>query len=217
MSAPLSGRKAQAARNDGLIVEAAREVFVADPTAPIAAVAERAGVGISALYRRYPSKEDLLRKLCADGLVLYTSIVEKAVDAITSGGDPWEAFATFMREIVAADTHSITNALAGTFTPSPELYEMARRSGELNERLVEHARRAGVIREDLDVGDLGTLFGQLASVGVGDPARDAELRQRYLTIILDGLRVPPTTTALPSHAPTLEERARQWDPRQASA
>ncbi|GAB1515788.1 TetR/AcrR family transcriptional regulator [Actinophytocola sp. KF-1] len=209
MPAPLSGRKAQAARNDGLIVEAAREVFVADPTAPIAAVAERAGVGISALYRRYPSKEDLLRKLCADGLALYTSIVAKAV---ADDGDPWEAFATFMREIVAADTHSITNALAGTFTPSPELYEMARRSGELNEQLVDRTRKAGVLRADLDVGDLGALFGQLAAVSVGDPARDRELRQRYLTIILDGLRVPPVTTALPGHAPTLDERARQWDP-----
>jgi AcrR family transcriptional regulator len=209
MPAPLSGRKAQAARNDGLIVEAAREVFVADPTAPIAAVAERAGVGISALYRRYPSKEDLLRKLCADGLALYTAIVEKAV---ADDGDPWDAFATFMRDVVAADTHSITNALAGTFTPSDELYEMSARTGKLNEELMARTHRAGVIREDLDVGDLGALFGQLAAVGVGDPARDAELRQRYLTIILDGLRVPPVTTALPGHAPTLAERARQWVP-----
>ncbi|MFI7675710.1 TetR/AcrR family transcriptional regulator [Actinophytocola sp. NPDC049390] len=213
MSAPLSGRRAQAARNDGLIVEAAREVFVADPTAPIAAVAERAGVGISALYRRYPSKEDLLRKLCADGLALYTAIVEKAVDAITSGGDPWEVFATFMRDVVAADTHSITNALAGTFTPSPELYEMSARAGKLNDELLARTHRAGVIRADLEIGDLGALFGQLASVGVGDPARVADLRQRYLTIILDGLRVPPVTTDLPSHAPTLEERAGQWTPR----
>src|SRR5919107_3972371 len=63
----LSGRRAQAARNDELIMDAAREVFVADPTAPIAAVAERAGVGISALYRRFGSKEDLLRRLCAEG------------------------------------------------------------------------------------------------------------------------------------------------------
>ncbi len=51
-TAPLSGRKAQAARNDTLILAAARAVFTADPSAPIAAVAERAGVGISALYRR---------------------------------------------------------------------------------------------------------------------------------------------------------------------
>ena len=35
----MSGRRAQAARNDTLILAAARDVFLADPTAPIAAVA----------------------------------------------------------------------------------------------------------------------------------------------------------------------------------
>lgn len=209
MTAPLSGRKAQAARNDQLIVEAAREVFIADPSAPIAAVAERAGVGISALYRRYPSKEDLLRKLCADGLALYTSIVEAAV---ADDGDPWAAFETFMRGIVDSDTHSVTNALAGTFTPSQELYEAADRSGRLNEQLVERTVRAGVVRADLDVGDLGVLFEQLAAIHIGDERRTHEVRQRYLTIILDGLRFPPVSTPLPSHAPTIEERAAQWVP-----
>jgi AcrR family transcriptional regulator len=210
VTAPLSGRKAQAARNDQLIVDAAREVFVADPTAPIAAVAERAGVGISALYRRYPSKEDLLRKLCADGLELYTSIVEKAVN---DDGDPWAAFETFMREIVDADTHSITNALAGTFTPSVELNAMAANAGRLNEELMARTLRAGVVRADLDVGDLGALFEQLAVVQVDGKERTRELRQRYLTIILDGLRVPAAMTPLPSHAPTVAERAARWVPR----
>ena len=88
MNAPMSGRKAQAARNDTLIVEAARRVFVAEPSAPIAAVAEAAGVGISALYRRYPSKEDLLRKICADGLETYTSIVRGG--GRRPDGDPWD-------------------------------------------------------------------------------------------------------------------------------
>ena len=63
----LSGRRGQAARNDEVILAAARDVFLADPKAPIAAVAERAGVGISALYRRYASKDDLLRTLCSTG------------------------------------------------------------------------------------------------------------------------------------------------------
>ena len=72
MTRALSGRQAQAARNDEVILAAARAVFVADPSAPISAVAERAGVGISALYRRYASKEELLRKLCSDGLARYS-------------------------------------------------------------------------------------------------------------------------------------------------
>ena len=95
------------------------EVFVADPEAPISKVAQRAGVGISALYRRYASKEDLLRRLCADGLRSYIAAAE---DALADEGDPWAAFAEFMRRVVDADTHSLTLRLAGTFTPTDELY-----------------------------------------------------------------------------------------------
>ena len=46
---PLSGRRAQAAANDAVILASARAVFTADPSAPISAVAQHAGVGISAL------------------------------------------------------------------------------------------------------------------------------------------------------------------------
>jgi AcrR family transcriptional regulator len=120
-----------------LILDAAREVFVADPKAPISAVAERAGVGIGALYRRYGSKEDLLRRLSADGLRVYTAAVE---DALADDGDPWAAFARFMRRVVDADTHSLTLRLAGTFTPTEELYRDSERAQGLNVRLFERTR-----------------------------------------------------------------------------
>src|SRR6266511_3494884 len=128
----LSGRRAQAARNDQLILDAARAVFVADPGAPISAVAEHAGVGISALYRRYASKEELLRQLCGDGLRRHLAEAEAA---LADDGDPWTAFSGFMRRIVDADTHSLTLRLAGTFTPTEELYRDAAKAQELNERL----------------------------------------------------------------------------------
>jgi AcrR family transcriptional regulator len=211
VNAPMSGRKAQALRNDAIIVEAARKVFVAEPSAPVAAVAEAAGVGISALYRRYPSKEDLLRKVCADGLEIYTAIVQAAVD--DTDGDPWTAFETYMRRIVEADTHSITVVLAGTFTPSPELYAASERASALNIALIERAHEAGVLRTDVSEADLGVLFEQMAAVREGDAVRTNELRQRYLTLILDGLRVPPSITPLPGVAPTEEERARRWEKR----
>ncbi|HZM32047.1 MAG TPA: helix-turn-helix domain-containing protein, partial [Acidimicrobiales bacterium] len=55
----LSGRRAEARRNDEAILAAARAVFVADPDAPVSAVVDRAGVNVSSLYRRFASKEDL--------------------------------------------------------------------------------------------------------------------------------------------------------------
>ena len=115
----LSGRRGQAAQNDERILAAAREVFVADADAPISAVASRAGVGISALYRRYPSKEDLLRQLCRDGLRRY---VVEAEAALADEGDPWEAFAASCAGSWTADVHSLTVRLAGTFTPTEDMF-----------------------------------------------------------------------------------------------
>jgi AcrR family transcriptional regulator len=205
-SAPLSGRRAQAARNDKRILEAAREVFVTDPAAPISAVAERAGVGISALYRRYPSKEDLLRKLSADGLERYIAAAEAA---LADEGDPWSAFAEFMGRIVDADTHSLTLRLAGTFEPSPELYRRAERAAQLNVKLLERAQQAGAVRPDLAVDDLSFLFEQLASVRVADEERTLQLRHRYLTLLLDALHTP-STAPLPGPAPSWDEVSERW-------
>lgn len=206
-SAPLSGRRAEAARNDRLILEAAREVFVADPKAPIHAVAERAGVGIGALYRRHGSKEDLLRRLCADGLALY---IMEAEAALADEGDPWEAFAGFMRRIVDADTHSLTLRLAGTFAPTEELYRASERAQELNERLFERTRAAGAIRPDVGVVDLALIFEQLAAVRVEDEGRTRELRRRYLALALDALRAAPLRSELPGAPPEWEEIGRRW-------
>ncbi len=205
-SAPLSGRRAQAARNDKRILEAAREVFVADPAAPISAVAERAGVGISALYRRYASKEDLLRKLSADGLERYIAAAEAA---LADQGDPWSAFAEFMRRIVDADTHSLTLRLAGTFEPTPEMYRRAERAQQLNLQLLERAQQAGAVRPDLAVDDLSFLFEQLASVRAGDEQRTHRLRHRYLALLLDALHAP-STAPLPGPAPTWDEVRQRW-------
>src|SRR3954454_2842849 len=204
-----SGRRAQAARNDELILEAAREVFVANPSAPIAEVAKRAGVGISALYRRYPSKEELLRELCGDGLGRYIGAAEAAM---ADGGDPWQAFASFMQRVVAADAASLTQKLAGTFEPTDDLYRAASYAGELNTKVFERAQSAGVIRPDADVSDLGLIFEQLAAIRIGDHARTHELRRRYLALALDGLRAQ-ADDPLPGPAPSTDELTGRWAPR----
>jgi AcrR family transcriptional regulator len=204
---PLSGRRAQAARNDQRILEAAREVFVADPGAPISAVAAHAGVGISALYRRYHSKEDLLRRLSGDGLRRY---IAEAEAALADDGDPWAAFVRFMRRIVDADTHSLTLRLAGTFTPTQELYLEAARAQELDTRPLERTKAAGAVRADLNISDLSLLFEQVASVRLGDQHRTSQLRHRYLALLLDGLHTP-SPGPLPGPPPSWEEISRRWD------
>jgi len=205
---PLSGRRAQAARNDEAILSAAREVFVNDPSSPIAAVSQRAGVGISALYRRYPSKEVLLGKLCSDGQAIY---IDEAERALADDGDLWEAYATFLRRIVAADTHSLTVRLAGTFVPTGRHLQDAERMRRLSEQLFGRTQAAGAIRSDVTELDVAFLMELLAQTRLGSQQRTAELRQRFLGVILDGLR-PGSSAVLPGRAPTWDEQLQRWTP-----
>jgi AcrR family transcriptional regulator len=205
--AALSGRRAQAARNDQRILDAAREVFVADPGAPIAAVAARAGVGISALYRRYASKEELLRRLCAEGLQQY---IAEAEAALADEGDPWAAFSAFMRRIVDADTHSLVLRLAGTFVPTDELYRDSQKAQDLNVQLFERTKAAGAIRSDVEAVDIALLFEQLAAVRVADEERTRQLRHRYLALVLDALHTP-SGSPLAGPPPSWEEIGRRWE------
>lgn len=204
----LAGRRGQAARNDGIILEAARNVFLEDPSAPIAAVAERAGVGFSALYRRYPRKEDLLRQLCHDGLRRFIAEAEAAV----AEKDPWHGLTGFLERVVEADVHSLTVRLAGTFTPTAEMGQDARRASELLAKLVKQAHRNGKLRPDVVVGDIELLLEGCAAIRIPDPARTSELRHRYLRLCLTGLSSdgkPP----LPGPPPTPQELNWRWQQR----
>ena len=209
-SVPLSGRRAEAVRNNSRILESAKAVFVANPGAPISAVAEHAGVGISALYRRYPSKEDLLRKLCTDGLHIYLDAVEAALDDDT---DPWGAFTTFMERIVDANSLALTVKLAGTFTPTEDLYRDSMKAQQLNQQLVERTKEAGALRADIDVNDLTFIFEQLSGVKLGDEERTKALRRRYLALFLQALHTSGGDSPLPGPAPSWQEVAGRWEPK----
>lgn len=204
---PLSGRRAEAVRNNERILLAAREVFVADPSAPISAVAERASVGIGALYRRYASKDELLQKLCGDGLSTY---IAEAETALADEADPWLAFTDFMYRVVDAGAGSLTVRLAGTFTPTKELYRAAATAQALNVRLIERSKTAGVLRPDLDVNDLSMIFEQLAAIRLSTEERTGQLRRRYLALLLDAMHTSSLSTPLPGPAPTQEELQSRW-------
>ena len=203
---PLSGRRAQAARNDELILASARAVFAADPAAPISAVAEHAGVGISALYRRCASKEDLLRRLCDDAVRLYN---REAEAALADEGDRWSVFRRFMHRVVAADLYALTLRLAGTFTPDSGLHREALRAQELSTRLFERTRAAGAIRPDVVLDDIALIFEQVTAVRLVDEYRTRRLRERSLALMLDALRRTPADP-LPGPPPTPEEVTQRW-------
>ena len=207
----MSGRRAQAARNDLLILESAKAVFLADPGAPITAVAKHAGVGISALYSRYASKDDLLRTLCTEGL---QRVIAETQQALADDRDSWTTFEDYMRRCVEADTSSMTLALAGTFTPTPDMFTLAEQANQLAQALF--AKVKDVLRPGVDVHDVSLVFEVVAAVKTSDQQRTQQLRRRYLTVILDGLRATERG-ALPGPPPNWQDVSERWMPASGQA
>jgi AcrR family transcriptional regulator len=175
-------------------------------------VAKHAGVGISALYTRYGSKEELLRTLCTDGLVIVLTETETAIERIKVGHDRWQVFADFMRRLADADTSSMTRAFAGKFAPTPEMFALANRSSELMDTffgLIRDTLRPGVVPHDLSL-----VFELVAAIKFSSPERTIELRHRYLAVILDGLRadVSKDRDDLPGPPPAWQELSERWIP-----
>jgi hypothetical protein len=77
-----------------------------------------------------------------------------------------------------------------------------RLSQPLND-IVGRARRAKVVRRDLEVGDLGMIIVMLCAVAEIAGDADPELWRRYLTLTLDGIK--PGGSKLPVKA--LDEQA----------
>jgi AcrR family transcriptional regulator len=203
------GRQAEAERNDRLVLEAAREVFAAQGgSAPLSAVAERAGVGMGTLYRRYGSKTELLQHLC----ILAMEQATEAARAALACDDAWTGLESYVRACVAFGSGAL-GPLAGTIETTPRMWEISRRGRGLLNELVMRAQRQGALRPDvtaLDVAWLTELFGRRGPARPG--AEDDHVHQRLLAIALDGLRAPGTI-ALPGPPPSARHYESRWQVR----
>jgi AcrR family transcriptional regulator len=205
----LSGRRAEAARNDGRILDSAREVFLADPEAPISAVAAQAGVGISALYRRYPSKQDLLRTLAADGLSRYIADLEAA---LASDAEPWPAYVECLHRVIDSRSQALAQRLAGTFTPTPQLTALAEKASRLADTLFRRVRKSGDLRDDVSEADIVLLLETIMLVELPRADESAALRHRYLALLLQALHTP-VEARLPGPPARRADLTARWRPR----
>lgn len=204
-----NGRKAEAARNDGRILDAAREVFLANPDAPVAAVAAHAGVGISALYRRYPSKRHMLDDLARDGLSRFITDLELA---LSDDQDPWRVYASCLGRVLDGQSQALAQRLAGTFTPSADLTDLAAQAGLRYAALHRRTQRAGALRKDVTTADVILLLEGITLIDLPGPDRATALRRRYLALILQALHAP-ADIGLPGPAAKDDELAARWTPR----
>ena len=104
---------------------------------------------------------------------------------------------------MAANTHGLTVRLAGTFVPTAEQLALAEEMQALAIELFERVRATGLLRDDATYLDVEFLLEFLANVKLGSASRTAELRQRHLAVIIDGLRAAGTR-----HCPVSRPRGR---------
>src|SRR5215469_16668993 len=209
------GRQAEARRNDRAVLDAARDVFAAQGAdAPISAVAERAGVGMGTLYRRYGSKTELLQRMCVLAM-------EQGIEAAAEGlqaDDPWTGLCDYIRACVEMRSGAL-GSLAGQIEMTDEMLSTARRGMTLAREVVARAHRAGSLRADVTALDIALpieSFSRSAARSAAaddqpdpDPDEARNAQARLLTVALDGLRAPGVTP-LPGRAPSAARYMGRW-------
>ncbi|MCZ4611520.1 helix-turn-helix domain containing protein [Streptomyces sp. Lzd4kr] len=96
-SAPL---RVDAQRNLEHVLRAAREVFgELGYGAPMEDVARRARVGVGTVYRRFPSKDVLVRRIAEEET---SRLTDQARAALGQEDEPWSALSRFLRTSVAS-------------------------------------------------------------------------------------------------------------------
>ncbi|WP_329460211.1 TetR/AcrR family transcriptional regulator [Streptomyces sp. NBC_01497] len=118
-SAPL---RVDAQRNLEHVLRAAREVFgELGYGAPMEDVARRARVGVGTVYRRFPSKDVLVRRIAEEET---SRLTDQARTALGQEDEPWPALSRFLRTSVASG--------AGRLLP-PQVLRVRMASDELLE------------------------------------------------------------------------------------
>lgn len=244
--------RVDAQRNLEHVLRAAREVFgELGYGAPMEDVARRARVGVGTVYRRFPSKDVLVRRIAEEETARLT---EQAQTALGQEQEPWSALARFLRTSAASGAGRLLPprilragardgggrdapgpAVPGTANTVPAWVPAPREvaaetdrgsrpgqpdlrlveqppadgpesngsgretahgleddpvAGELLDvvgRLVERARAAGELREDVTVGDVLLVIATAAPT-LPDPVQQAAASARLLDILLEGLR-----------------------------
>jgi AcrR family transcriptional regulator len=193
--------RADAQRNRERIIAAAVDVFAERGLeASTAEIAQRAGVGEATLFRRFPSKDDLIIAIVESQM---GAAVEMANDCLTDEdpGAGLERFVTWMVERSVAD-RGVMDAAKNHCMMRGELQQMRSSVIAGMSALVKRAQKAGAVRDDLTGQDLGILAHSVAATAeMPFPGVRQDIWKRYLGVLLDGLRPDGATKLRPGPPP----------------
>jgi AcrR family transcriptional regulator len=198
--------RVDAERNRTRIVEAAQTAFAEHGLdVPLEEVADGAGVGIATLYRRFPTRDDLIAACFERRLAEYAHAAAEALEA----PDGWTGFSAYVQRICAmqAADRGLADVLTKTF-PNAKALEAHRTLGyQLSVLVLDRAKAEGTLRSDVVPEDLVLLLMANAGVveGAGEAAPDAW--RRFVALMLDGFRAEGAGLLPPPPSPRQVMRA----------
>ena len=201
-----SALRADAARNVERILRAAREVYgEIGPDVPVEAVARRARVGERTLYRRFPTRGELVRAALDHSIA---EALAPAIEVARRTADPLLGITELIHAAIrlgAKERNLLTAARrAGSLTPDV--------SDELNDALrdlVHRGQQSGQVRADLVADDLPRLIAMLYSVlSTMDSASDGW--RRYAALVIDAISTAERQALPPAPAFSCPSGPNSW-------
>jgi AcrR family transcriptional regulator len=166
------------------VIQAARRILARDGLdAQMDDVARAAKVGVGTVYRHFPTKDELVDALAEERFGRIAELARAALEA----EDPWQGFCDFMR--ASGKIQSEDRALSEVLTSRPGTMRRAAEGAgmpALVTELMKRAQAAGGLRADAEPEDVPMVMCALAGA-CANPMTDPE---RYMAIVLDGLRAP---------------------------
>ncbi|TMK72381.1 MAG: TetR/AcrR family transcriptional regulator [Actinobacteria bacterium] len=185
--------RSDARRNRGRLVASARELFATHGVdVPVEEITQHAGVGMGTLYRHFSTKEELIDAVLEDAFSGLVDAAERAVEA----EDAWAGFTSFLEYAIGlhATNHGLKDVIAERAHGAKRAQAMRARMRPLIRRMIERAQEQGTLRADFAPGDVPLIFWTSGRVIETTAGIAPNYWRRYLSLLLDGLRLGAATT-----------------------
>ena len=134
--------RADAARNAERILRAAREIYGEfGPEAPIEAIARRAGVGERTLYRRFPTKAELIRAALDQCIA---EDLTPTIEAVRGAADPLHGLAQLIEAAISLGAQPVDRSAQSRVVDARRLHVVVR--GAQGTHAARPARRCRPVR-----------------------------------------------------------------------
>ena len=189
--------RADATRNRDAILAAAKEIFAERGIeASLEEIAARARVGIATLYRRFPSRQQLVAAALVEKVAKYAEAAEAAL-AIS---DAWAGFCFYVRTIceLQAGDRGLADLLSMTLPADEHVEKLRQTANDHVVELIDRAKATGQLRADFVKEDLLVLLIANAALAAVTRAEAPRASRRLVALALDAFGRTDARSALPA-------------------